>query len=103
MGSNSISSPSGISNPGTGVGVDQNELRKLLISKVDKADLDQIVDMKSNKTDTDIVMKGLDIVHKQVTHGVVLIIELIKLTINQMSLQSDSEKSKHHKSMMYIL
>ena len=70
---------------------------------MDKTDLDLVVDLKSNKTDTDLVMKGLDIVHKQVTHAVVLIIELIKLNINQMSLQSDSEKSKHHKSMMYIL
>lgn len=38
--------------------------------------------MKSNKLDTDIAMKGIDILHKQVTHVVVLVIELIKLTMN---------------------
>ena len=34
------------------------------MSKVDKVDLEAVIDMKSNKMDTDIAMKGLDIVHK---------------------------------------
>lgn len=66
--------------------MDSSELRKLLALKVDKTDMDNVIEMKSNKTDTDLVMKGLDITHKQITHLVVLVIEHIKLTINQLSL-----------------
>lgn len=83
--------------------MDSNELRKILLTKVDKSELEAVIDMKSNKTDTDLVMKCLDIIHKQITHMIVLDIEMIKLNMNQMSLISDSEKTKHHKSLMYIL
>lgn len=73
------------------------------MSKVDKVDLEMVIDMKSNKTDTDLAMKGLDIVHKQVTHMIVLVVELIKSSMNSLSLHNDSDKTKHHKNLMYIL
>ena len=88
---------------GTGVGVDAQELKKIMMSKVDKVDLEAVIDTKSNKMDTDIAMKGLDIVHKQVTHLVVLIVELIKSCMNSLSIYNDSDKTKHHKNLMYIL
>lgn len=75
----------------------------MLMSKVDKVDLEMVIDMKSNKTDTDLAMKGLDIVHKQVTHMIVLVVELIKSSMNSLSLHNDSDKTKHHKNLMYIL
>ena len=73
------------------------------MSKVDKVDLEMVIDMKSNKNDTDLAMKGLDIVHKQVTHMIVLVVELIKSSMNSLSLHNDSDKTKHHKNLMYIL
>ena len=83
--------------------MDSNELRKILLTKVDKSELEAVINVKSNKNDTDIAMKGLDIIHKQITHMIVLIIEMIKLNMTQMSIISDSEKTKHHKNLMYIL
>ena len=93
----------GISNVGSGVGVDAQELKKMLMSKVDQVDLEAVINMKSNKADTDIAMKGLDIVHKQVTHMIVLVVELIKSCMNSLSIHNDSDKTKHHKNLMYIL
>lgn len=54
----------GYGNSGTGIGMDSSELRKILLTKVDKSELEAVIDAKSNKTDTDIAMKGLDIIHK---------------------------------------
>jgi hypothetical protein len=34
---------------------------------------------------------------------IVLIIEMVKAHMNFMTLQSDSDRSKHHKNLMYIL
>lgn len=83
--------------------MDSNELRKILLTKVEKSELEAVINIKSNKSDTDLAMKGLDIIHKQITHIVVLVIEMIKLSMTQMSLSSDSDKTKHHKSLMYTL
>lgn len=83
--------------------MDTGEFKKALVGKVDKVELEAVINMKSNKHDTDIAMKGIDILHKQVTHLVVLVVELVKLVMNQLSLISDSEKTKHHKSLMYLL
>ena len=55
------------------------------MSKVDQVDLEAVINMKSNKADTDVAMKGLDIVHKQVTHMIVLVVELIKSCMNSLS------------------
>ena len=35
--------------------------------KADRTELEAVIEQKSNKIDTDLVMKGLDIVHKQIT------------------------------------
>ena len=75
----------------------------MLMSKVDQVDLEAVINMKSNKADTDVAMKGLDIVHKQVTHMIVLVVELIKSCMNSLSVHNDSDKTKHHKNLMYIL
>lgn len=42
--------------------MDQNELRKMMAVKV--GDLGAIIELKSNKTDTDLIMKCVDIMHK---------------------------------------
>lgn len=44
--------------------MDSGELRKMLLLKVDKSELEAVIDMKSNKADTDLIMKGVDILHK---------------------------------------
>ena len=77
----SFSNSNGYGNSGSGVGMDSNELRKILLSKVEKSELEVVIGMKSNKADTDLAMKSLDIIHKQITHLVVLVIEMIKLSM----------------------
>lgn len=42
-----------LSNPGSGIGLDGNELRKILIAKVDKNELDKVMLLKSNKSDVE--------------------------------------------------
>lgn len=69
--------------------------------KADRTELEAVIEQKSNKIDTDLVMKGLDIVHKQITHVVVLLIEVVKAGMAQVA--SDSERTKHHKNQMFIL
>ncbi len=75
----------------------------MLMSKVDKAELEAVIDMKSNKSDTDLAMKGIDILHKQVSHLIVLLVEGVKSLINTLAIQNDSDKTKHHKNMLYLL
>ncbi len=45
-------------------------------------ELEAVANLKSNKRDTDVALKGIDILHKQVTHLVVLVVELVKLVMN---------------------
>jgi len=78
-------------------------MKKLMMSKVDRVDLDAVIDLKSNKSDTDLAMKGIDIMHKQVTHMIVLLVELIKSVMNTLSIHNDSDKTKNHKNLLYIL
>lgn len=49
---------------GSGVGIDNNELRSLLLQKVDKIDLEKVIEIKSNKFDMEQAMKGIDVLHK---------------------------------------
>jgi hypothetical protein len=57
-------------------------LKRALVGKVDKVELEAVANLKSNKRDTDVALKGIDILHKQVTHLVVLVVELVKLVMN---------------------
>ena len=43
----------GLSNLGSGIGIDANELKALLVKKIDRVELERMADLKSNKTDTD--------------------------------------------------
>jgi len=56
-------------------------------------------DLKSNKFDTEQVMKGVDIIHKQLTHIIVLTIEIVKLLFSS---NMESEKSKNQKKSFVL-
>jgi len=90
---------------GTGIGTEGGgkDLKKILMQKVDKQEVEAMIDLKSNKTDTDMAMKALDIVHKQITHMIVLVIEMVKGQMNALSIVNDSDKTKHHKNLMFLL
>ena len=62
----------------SGASVNTVELKQLIANKADKSDLHTLENQKSNKTDTEQSMKCADIMHKQITHIIVLFIEIIK-------------------------
>lgn len=42
------------------------ELKTLLSKKADKNDLTELVNLKSNKVDTEVALRWIDIMHKQI-------------------------------------
>jgi hypothetical protein len=59
--------------------------------KVDRSELEALNDLKSNKNDTDLAMKGIDILHNQVLHIIVIVIEFVKASL---ATASDNEKAR---------
>ena len=54
-------------------------MRQLLGVKADKWEVEAMAEAKSNKADTELLMRDVDIMHKQMTHVAVLLIEIFKL------------------------
>jgi len=52
-----------------------------LIKKANLSDLQTLNDLKSNKIDTEQTMICVDILHKQITHLIVLLIETMKTIV----------------------
>ena len=71
----------GISNPNTDVlASDGNQnIKKMLIMKADKVDIEKIYEIKSNKTDTDCMLDVQEIMHKQLKHMLILFVELVNI------------------------
>lgn len=69
------------------------------MQKADRKDIDALNDLKSNKVDTESTMKSIDILHKQITHVIVLFIESVKASIKN---NVDNKKSVQ-KKRMYVL
>ena len=61
--------------------------------------MDLIKEMKTNKYDSDMQMKCVDIMHKQVTHMAVLLIEIIKQGIIQ---KTENETSKQQRQKFLL-
>ena len=57
------------------------DMTNLLQTKADKQDLKDMLDIKSNKIDTEQTMRCIDILHKQTMHTVVLLIETLKTIV----------------------
>jgi hypothetical protein len=54
-------------------------MKKLMIMKADKIDIEKIYEIKSNKCDTDNMLEVQQLMSKQFKHILVLFIELINL------------------------
>lgn len=59
-------------------GVTIEEIESLMSSKVERAELTTALEIKSNKIDTNINMKAIDILHKQIKHLAVILIEILR-------------------------
>ena len=59
------------------------DILKVLALKAEKTEVEDLRKNKTNKDDSDNQMKAIDIIHKQLTHTVVLLIEILKSLINE--------------------
>lgn len=59
------------------------ELLCLLGSKADKSDVNELQNAKSNKVDTELALKWIEIVHKQLKQTAILITEIMKLEMKK--------------------
>lgn len=75
------------------------DLQSQLEQKADTKDLWTLNDIKSNKVDTEQAMRGIDILHLQITHILVLLIELGKTIVNQ---QKESQVSIQNKRLFML-
>ena len=58
------------------------EMNNILAGKADKRDLMNMLDIKSNKVDTEATMHALEVIHKQISTVVVLCVEMLKTFVN---------------------
>jgi hypothetical protein len=68
-------------------------------TKADVNDLNAMNDVKANKVDTEAAMRCVDILHKQLSHLIVLFVEAMKTLIHQ---QKESETEKQTRRM-YVM
>ena len=72
----------GVSNPNKDVLANDGgdgSLKKMMLMKADKIDIEKIYDIKSNKIDTDNMLEVQAMMHKQFKHILVLFIEFINI------------------------
>ena len=59
-----------------------DEIQNMIKNKADLSDLQHMMDVKSNKIDTENNMRCVDILHRQIEHVIVLMVELIKTNLS---------------------
>jgi hypothetical protein len=79
--------------------LDYHTIIKVLAEKAEKSECDDLRRNKTNKSDSDTQMKAIDIMHKQLTQTVVLIIELVKCLLDESGESSSVKQGKR----MYLL
>ena len=63
--------------------ISQHEVKILLDKKANQTELQDIADQKTNKHDSEQQLRAIDIMHRQLDHTVVLLIEIIKGQLNE--------------------
>ena len=71
----------------------------MLKNKADLSHLAHLMDIKSNKVDTETNMRSIDILHKQITHIIVLLIEFLKTNVSN---QKESHVVIQNKRMFIL-
>lgn len=61
---------------------DTSELQKLIDQKADKFQVIDLYDLKSNKADTETNMKAIDIIHKQIRHLIIMLMENFRVQVD---------------------
>ena len=63
--------------------LEMDEVKSLMAQKADRTDLASVAEAKSNKVDTEVSLKGIRVLHKQIEHLIVLVIESLRSSIPQ--------------------
>jgi len=58
-----------------------DEIQIMIKNKADMTDLKHVMDIKANKVDTENNMRCIDILHKQIEHVIVLLVEFLKTNV----------------------
>ena len=69
------------------------DVEEMLSSKIERTELEYVLDLKSNKVDTQSNMQAVDIIHKQIKHLTVLIIEILRKEVMKFMKMPDNESS----------
>lgn len=72
------------------------EIVQTLQKKADKEDILQLFRQKTNKSDSDMQIKAIAILHKQLVHAFVLLIEFGKLTLTSTKETEMSKQSRRN-------
>lgn len=77
-------------------------INKLLDSKANRSEVINWLDLKTNIKDTNSNMKATDVLHKQLMHLSVLVVEILRSEADKYMKQSQSVHSQKNKSMMML-
>lgn len=58
--------------------IKMEDIEDIISTKVERSELVSLLDIKSNKVDTQTNMQAIDIIHKQIKHLTVLLIEILR-------------------------
>eukprot|EP00347_Sterkiella_histriomuscorum_P005859 403355004 len=77
-------------------GILSETFQKQLQNKADRAELLQISNLKSNKQDTEISLRWIDVIHRQLKQLAILVTEFLKLDVDVKSTQGNQEHQKQN-------
>lgn len=50
----------------------------MLLSKIDKIDLESMMEQKANKVDAHLSLRGVEVIHSQLSHVIVMLMEVAR-------------------------
>lgn len=63
---------------GASVSVNVGELKKLILNKIDKVDMEMLVESKASKKDTNKALLSVELLHKHISHIMVILMEIAR-------------------------
>ena len=77
-------------------------LEKSLLHKIEKNEVLALLEFKSNINDTETNMKATDVLHKQIKHLIMLIIEVLRREVSKVSGNYHNEKAYKQECLMLL-
>lgn len=79
-----------------------DQVRALMSTKVERAELLEYLEKKSGIKETQETMKSIDVLHKQIKHICVIMIEFLRQEVSKYTKSNDSDQCKHKKAMTVL-